>query len=328
VLLRLNGLSSLEAFVLLGAGALLFVCLGVLAFRPSIRTWLGPALAVIGLWAIVAALDVLKDRVSFRNAARHSPEFVIVRNALSLALAAVPLAIVALRQPRIRRGAALALGLTGAILLLLLGWFAVSSLVFESPDHLAVTQIPGAGLLHHFGTVSLGRWIWAVGGLLFAWPALQAWSHRRRGGAAPAAAGLAGFLLGLTATSLAMGVFFWNQADDRHRSYALYVMSLAAYAAPIFTLAEGRVATARWARHAFGLLGAAIAIWMLLGAVGGGFEDGGQAFADHSLSMAFLFLQILSLPVLLLHLAGSAVLRALRRRKPIAQGGGATPRLE
>lgn len=325
MLIPLHWLTTLQLLQLLAVGALVLASLLVLALRARTRPWLLPVLAVLGLWIIAEALGVLKNRVHGGRPEWTNPSFKVVRNAESLALALFPLALAAFQVTRLRRACAAALGLTGLALLLLPGWAAINSWNRVASAQEAVMSIPGAFLLARDGNLAAGRWIWCLGAALMALPAMRALIRRRSGSDAAQGEGMGWTLLGLGVSSLAMGVFFWHQGDDRHRGYCYAVMSLAAFSAPMLAWADGRVATARWAQQALGLLGAVIAVWLLTGLAGGNFEKGYQEFMDLWLTVPFLFLMLLIPPVLAIHLAAQAIGRAWARRRPAPPLGRRAP---
>lgn len=309
-------LSTLQLLELLAAGALVLTGLLLFAIRPPRRVWLAPALAVLGLWIVAAALEVLKNRAHGGLPEFRNPAFKVVRNAESLAQALVPLALAAWILPSLRRAVAAALGLIGLALLILPGWAAFHSWNQVPSAHYAVMSIPGAAWLGRDGDVDAGRWIWCLGAALMAVPTVRVLLRDRNEPQTEPCQGMEFTLLGMGVSSLAMGIFFWHQSDLRHRDLADFFMLLSAYAAPMLVLGSGRIATARWAQHALGVFGVLIAIWMLTGVGQGDFPSGRQDFADLWPSMALLILMTLIPPVLAIHLAAQAIRRAWMGQAP------------
>lgn len=308
-------MSTLQLLGLLAVGACILTSLLVAAIRQPRQVWLAPALAVLGLWVVAAALEVLKNRAHGGLPEWKNPAFKVVRNAESLAGALVPLELAAFVQPSLRRAAAAALGLTGLALLILPGWAAIHSWNQVFSAQAAVMSIPGAWLLGRDGDLAAGRWIWFIGSALMAMPTVRVLLRSQTEQQAAQAPGLGFTLLGMGVSSLAMGIFFWHQSDLRHRDVAVFFIMLGAYAAPLLALGHGRIATARWAQHALGVFGVLIAVWMLTGVGEGDFPSGRQDFADLWPSMTLLILMLLIPPVLAVHLAVQAFRRAWAQRR-------------
>lgn len=328
MLLPLHWLYTVQALAVLAAGAALLMTPWTLIGRARPRPFLIPALAVLGLWIVAAALSLLKNRVLIEGPSENNPNFVVLRNAESLAWAGIPLALAALRQPRVARIFAAALGLAGLALLAAIAWVGIESRGAENSMRINVARIPTAWLLERDGNLSAARWFWCVGAALLALPTARAFLRRGpgTGGANNADLGLA--LLGLALTSEAMAIFFWHAGDVRHRDYTYLLMQLIACSAPLLVLGEGRIATARWAREALGGVSLVIALWLLVGVIGGNFESGYQDLADVAVPMLLLLLLLLIPPVLALHLAVHGITRAMRRRQSSAQGNSGPQHLE
>jgi len=325
MLFPLTWLPTSAAFALLTLGAAALAALMVLAAQKAPLNWLASLLAVVGFWLIAAACEALKDRTGFEGRPRENPQFQVFRNGESLALACVPLALAVLRTSWVARACAWTIGLLGLGLLLALGQALLTTGSTESAPRIVATAIPGASLLVGVGDIQTARWLWCAGAALTAVPTVLAMRRRQRGLAAAGDAGLSFTFLGLALTSAAMGLFFWHQADDRHRSYAYFSMPLVAFVAMLLALCEGMIASARWARHALGGLGILIALWLLTGSEGGSFESGRQALLDEPLSALHFLLLVLIPPVLLAHLLlqemlrGSDARRSRTRRSPGSQ---------
>lgn len=317
-MIPLDWMPALQALALLSVGAAVLAALLFQALRTVHPPWLTSLLAVIGLFLIAAALEVLKDHTPHLGRARDNPEFVIVRNAESLALVLIPLALSALRHPRLSRILAGCLGLVGCGLLLALGRAGVEGWNHEEPLQITATWIPGAWLLGGLGHVELGRWLWFAGSALMAWPTVRIFVRRLRRQPATAERGLHFVLVGLTLSSAAMAVFFWHQDDWADREYARLSLPIIACTAIMLALGEHRVASTRWSERALGLLGAITVLWMVTGAQGVIMEYG-QFTAYHWLPLlqSCLFLAV---PALL------AVHLVLRAMNPVLGGMGAAPR--
>lgn len=325
MLFPITWLPTSAAFALLTLGAAALAGLMFLAARKAPLNWLASLLAVLGFSLIAAACDVLKDRTGFEGRPRENPQFQVLRNGESLALACVPLALAVLRTARIARACAWIFGLLGLGLLLTLGQALLTPASPENAQQIVATAIPGASLLVGIGDIQSARWLWCAGAALTAVPVVLALLRRRRGSGAAGDPGLGLLFFGLALTSAAMGPFFWHQADDAHRTYAYFSMPLIAFVAILLALCEGVIASARWARLALGGLGFHIAFWLLTGIEGGNFESGRQALLDEPLAALHFLLLALIPPILVAHLLlqemlhGSGARRSRTRRSPGAQ---------
>lgn len=313
MLLPLHGLTTSWAFVMLAAGAAILSALVALAARD--RTRFAPLLAVLGLYLIAAALEILKDRTVPRQVDAE-PHFMVVRNALSLALIAVPLSLALLTHPsaRCRRTTAAAIGMLGALLIPIatMGW--LESLSEERRLWIAAARWEIAWPLARDGTMLAARWLWFAGAVMLALPTVRSVCRRWRGLTVRTDTDLSWTLGGLALSSAAMAIFFWHQGDDRHRFYAYLTMALSAYLAPLLILGEPRVFTARWTRHVLGGFGVVLAAWTLIGLPGSTYSNGSQDFADFWITALLLYFVVLALPVLVGHLLLRTAVLAVRRR--------------
>lgn len=297
-------------FYVLGAGIL--TSLLVLAARR--RTRFAPLLVVLGLWFMAGALGVLKDRTVPWNTGGDA-NFLVVRNLLSLTLAAVPLSLALLIRPRVVLASCALLGVAGALCLLtgVLGF--LTSLGEERHLWISVARVPGAFLLMRDGNLQVARWLWCAGALLITYPSLK-----RRASPAPELAtghslGMSLTMVGLGLSSLAMGIFFWHQSDDSHRFYAYGFVSSTALVAPLLVFGERRLSLARHARHALAAVNAVIALWLATGVAGGDFPDGSQSLMDGVLTPVLLLLHCLIPPLLVLALLAKWVTGGFRDRE-------------
>lgn len=301
------------AFLILAAGLLAALLPCAVWPRPLPR--LSAGLAIAGLALAALALRILKSKTGAAGGA-ESADFRCARNAESLALAAIPLALALLRHEKIARAGALALGLPGAWMLgawLMPGGEAWGASMAER-DVFAASAIPGLARLAAPGTLQEARWLGFAGALLAALPLAQLLLRRTRERALSGEdeGGLICVLLGLGLLSLAMGAFFWHPGDWAHRLYALHFMQLAALNALVLALAHGRIVSATWVRLGLSGLSAILALWLGSGVLGGDFAAGSQRLGDFLPSFLLLVLLALALPVLLLHGAGAAALGGAR----------------
>ena len=314
VLLGLFGMTTSWAFATLIAGAAVLSAMLVLAARNRPR-WT-PLIAVVGLYLIADALETLKDRTVPRQVDAE-PHFMVVRNALSLALIAVPLSLALLMHPsaRCRRTTAAVIGMLGALLIPIatMGWF--ESLSEERRLWIAAARWEIAWPLARDGTMLAARWLWFAGAVMLALPTARSVYRRWRGVTVRTDTDLSWTLGGLAVSSAAMAIFFWHQGDDRHRFYAYLIMALSAYLAPLLMLGEMRVFTARWTRHVLGGFGVVLAAWTLIGLPGSTYSTGSQDFADFWITALLLYFVVLALPVLVGHLLLRTAVLAVRRRR-------------
>jgi len=299
VLIPLHWMSTTGAFGLLTLGAGVLLSLLPMVARRRMR--LVPLLAVIGLWIVGDALYVLKDRTApwFPSGAAN---FRVVRNALSLVEAAVPLSLALLIRPRLAPAIGALCGLVGLLFFILGGLGLITSLGEDRHLWISVARISGAFLLEPDGRLPVARWLWCAGAALIALPSWKQLALLARQQPSSSSTDLSFTLLGLGLSSLAMGIFFWHQSDDAHRGYAYGFMSLSAVVAPYLAFGERRAATARYGRHALAAVNTVVAVWLATGVAGGDFPEGSQSLASDALAEILLLLLFLIPPAVLLHL--------------------------
>jgi hypothetical protein len=318
VVIPLHWLSTGQALALLGVGAALLTYMAWKLPRLRLQPVRQIVLTVAGILIVALALGVLKDRTS-AGVVGGSPHFMVMRNAETLAWAAIPMALAVLRLERGARLLAPALGAMGVGLLTILIWSVVGawSAEVEGPIRITVTRLPGAKLLERDGNYLAACWLWCLGAAVLTVPGVRAFLRRRRGMSAAQDADLGFTLLGLAMGSLAMGTFFWHESDwaDRHYSYLL--MQLQAFAAALLVLGAARGQTAvRWMQYVLGAIGAVVATWLLTSEDGGTLAGSDQNFTAAWPAMLLFLLQLLIVALISLQLAGDAILRILRRRGP------------
>lgn len=313
----LRWLTAPVAYSLLMAAAGALVALLVCVAVPRLQGRLASILAGAGLMTAAFAWGVLKMRTGvIEMGSDYNPDFVMARNAQSLAFALVPFALGTFRFAPFRRFAMLGLGLAGTALLvsLILAGSAAWPEAHGDRYFFKTLELPGMSAFAGHGNIQTARWLWFAGSLVMALSLiLYVLPGERVRRAFQASEGpLALVLCGLGVSSAAMGIFFWHQADEAHRISAFIFMVYAAITAIALTLGYRTQTTARWTASILAVMGLCFSIWLGSGCCGGDFADGEQALLDVTLVTPLLVLLMLAAPAIGLE----AGVRAMLRRWP------------